>query len=411
MMGQFDASDRPLGREVRAHQPFVKMNRTKLPLLAASGAALLFAGCAQASALSDALEAVIDTTPAGLAKSSASRPGDWASFWSDTKEGARYIMENGSDLWVVPTFTNHPAWNWEDRSEENAYPFGMGLARQVIDDRGNERMFFLVSFVDSNYRVEPMVGYSWVARWPIGNTGLHWGAGYLAGITMRGDYMWLPCPLPLPVVKVGTDTVSFYTTYIPFTNVFFMYTSIAIDNAGSRKMPLSAESPWVKTPNLLYGSWGWRYVDNGEEESPNTVKNDSVWGVGLRHYSGCSWQTDLRYKKGSHDVKVPGSKDMSLDIETYSLTIAYNIDVAQTFRLFAGGGFGVSHAESDAGSDWDVHPALTMGFTWAATDLIHITGSMDTNISRFKGVVDGRDNDYVLKGMPTEFTLSVGLAF
>ena len=157
-MGQFDASDRPLGREVRAHQPFVKMNRTKLPLLAASGAALLFAGCAQASALSDALEAVIDTTPAGLAKSSASRPGDWASFWSDTKEGARYIMENGSDLWVVPTFTNHPAWNWEDRSEENAYPFGMGLARQVIDDRGNERMFFLVSFVDSNYRVEPMWG-------------------------------------------------------------------------------------------------------------------------------------------------------------------------------------------------------------------------------------------------------------
>ena len=110
-------------------------------------------------------------------------------------------------------------------------------------------------------------------------------------------------------------------------------------------------------------------------------------------------------------MRVPGAKDMSLDIESYSLTIAYNFDVAKTFRLFAGGGFGVSRAESEAGSDWSVHPALTMGFTWAATDLIHITGSMDTNISRFKGVVDGRGDDYLLKGMPTEFMLSVGLAF
>ena len=265
------------------------MKPVKLPLLAAASAALAAAAlpdCAAAS-FTEALEAVIDTTPAGLVKSSSSRPGDWAAFWSDTKEGAKYIMENGNDLWVVPTYTNHPTWDWEQRHEENGYPFGMGLARQVIDERGNERMFFIVNFVDSNYRLEPMVGYSWVARWPIGNTGLHWGAGYLAGITMRGDYLWLPAPLPLPVVKIGTDALSFYTAYVPFTNVFFMYTSITIDNHAERKMPLPSTSPWVKTPNLLYGSWGWRYVDNGEEESPNTVKNDTVWGVGYR------WKRDL----------------------------------------------------------------------------------------------------------------------
>lgn len=58
----------------------------------------------------------------------------------------------------------------EKRHEENGYPFGMGYARQVIDNRGNERLLFAVNFVDSNYRIEPMVGYSWLARWPIGST-------------------------------------------------------------------------------------------------------------------------------------------------------------------------------------------------------------------------------------------------
>lgn len=72
---------------------------------------------------------------------------------------------------------------------------------------------------------------------------LHVGAGYLAGITMRGDYMWAPLPLPLPVAKIGTDTVSFYGTFIPFTNVFFFYSTITVDDAKGRKMPLASDSP------------------------------------------------------------------------------------------------------------------------------------------------------------------------
>ena len=132
-------------------------------------AAVSFACTAQAGLW----EAVVDTTPAGYARQSSERPGDW------------------------------------------------GYARQVIDNRGNERLLFAVNFVDSNYRIEPMVGYSWLARWPIGSTGLHVGAGYLAGITMRGDYMWAPLPLPLPVAKIGTDTVSFYGTFLSPTSSSF----------------------------------------------------------------------------------------------------------------------------------------------------------------------------------------------
>ena len=230
-------------------------------------AAVSFACTAQAGLW----EAVVDTTPAGYARQSSERPGDWASFWSDTKEGTKRIFEEG-------------------------------YARQVIDNRGNERLLFAVNFVDSNYRIEPMVGYSWLARWPIGSTGLHVGAGYLAGITMRGDYMWAPLPLPLPVAKIGTDTVSFYGTFIPFTNVFFFYSTITVDDAKGRKMPLASDSPWVKSPNLLYGSYGWQYVDNGEEYSKSLMKNDTIWNIGLRRYSGRSWQTDLKYSRAQHDV-------------------------------------------------------------------------------------------------------------
>ena len=193
--------------------------------------------------LSDVFSAVVDTTPAGLARSSAERDGSWDGFWEDTKRGSEYIMEEGRTLLVLPTYTNHPRWEWDNKDQENGYPFGMGLARQVIDERGNERMFFLVNFVDSNYRIEPMVGYSWVARYPILNTGWHYGAGYLAGITVRGDYYYLPAPLPLPVAKIGNDWFSFYGTFIPFTNVFFFYSSFTFDDVQSRKMPLPATSP------------------------------------------------------------------------------------------------------------------------------------------------------------------------
>ena len=371
-------------------------------------AAVSFACTAQAGLW----EAVVDTTPAGYARQSSEHPGDWASFWSDTKEGTKRIFEEGNSVWIVPTYTNHPTWAWKKRHEENGYPFGMGYARQVIDNRGNERLLFAVNFVDSNYRIEPMVGYSWLARWPIGSTGLHVGAGYLAGITMRGDYMWAPLPLPLPVAKIGTDTVSFYGTFIPFTNVFFFYSTITVDDAKGRKMPLASDSPWVKSPNLLYGSYGWQYVDNGEEYSKSLMKNDTIWNIGLRRYSGRSWQTDLKYSRAQHDVAyADGSGKQSIDFRTYTLTISYNIDVTKSLRLFAGAGVGYGKAEGPYNSDTSIFPALTLGGTWAFTDHFWLTGSMDTNFPRYKGVLADRDSEYVLKSMPTAFTLGLGFAF
>lgn len=386
--------------------------KQQLKTFAVTAAAALTAFSAPAEARSF-MEALIDTTPAGLVRDSASRPGDFGSFWQDTVEGSKAIMKDGSSLWIVPTYTNHPHWDWENRHEENALPFGMGLGRQVIDSRGNERSFYVVGFVDSNYKVEPMIGYQWLARWPLGNTGFHVGAGYLAGITMRDDYMWLPCPLPLPVAKIGTDTVSFYGTYIPFTNVFFFYTTITIDDAKRRDLPLPASNPWASAQNMIYGGWGWEYVDSGAEEaSPHNAEDDESWHVGMRHYSGRHWATDLSYRESSHGVRPGAGLDYKkYDFKTWALQIQYNIDAMDSLRLYAGAGIGYSTMKGQNRKDESIHPVLSLGATYAVTKSIFIDANVFTSFARFKGTVGDAQDKALFTAMPTDFNVSIGYAF
>ena len=105
------------------------------------------------------LDYIIDTTPAGLVETT-----NGSHQWSDLLDGSKKIMEEGKTMWIVPTYTNHPRWAWDNRRQQNAHPFGMGLGRTVIDGRGNERSLFFVTFVDSNYRIEPTMGYQWSSQ-------------------------------------------------------------------------------------------------------------------------------------------------------------------------------------------------------------------------------------------------------
>ena len=68
----------------------------------AAGLFVAFTSSAQAG-VGDFLNAVVDTTPAGLVRNSAERPGDFGSLWQDTVRGSEAIMKNGSSLWIVPT--------------------------------------------------------------------------------------------------------------------------------------------------------------------------------------------------------------------------------------------------------------------------------------------------------------------
>ena len=384
------------------------MTTIKPVLLALCAAA---AGSAAAADAASFFSAFLDTTPAGLVRASDDRSGAWSDFWADTKAGVDAVMKDGNNTLIVPTLTIHPRFDWPDYREENAVPAGTGLGRTLIDERGNERTMFFVNFVDSNYNYEPMVGYQWLARYPIGASGLHVGAGYLLGLTFRDDYHWLPVPAPLPVAKIGTDTISFYGTYIPITNVAFFYTTITIDDAKRRDAPLPAESPWSEDRNFVYGGWGWQYMDNAEEASKHTVKNDALWHAGIRHYSGRHWATDLSYRESKHDIRTGTGEAKEHDFKTAALQIQYNMDVTRHFRLYAGGGFGWSEMKNDRDKDSCWHPVLSMGGTYAFTRHLFVNAEVFTAFTRFEGTTEGASERYKLKSSPTDLTVSVGYAF
>ena len=168
------------------------------------------------------VDSFLETLPGGAS------PYPDAGFVGNQLNGMHDIIERGRTGLLVPLYTNHPNWDYDNRYEENAYPFGAGLSRGIIDERGNERLVYAMFFRDSHYEIEPIMGYAWLARYPLANTGLHLGAGYTAGLTFRQDYNWLPIPVPLPLLSLGNDWFDVYGTYIPGSNVFFFFSKMRL---------------------------------------------------------------------------------------------------------------------------------------------------------------------------------------
>lgn len=358
-------------------------------------------------------ESFLETTPAGLM--SASSNDSFDQFSNATIEGAKTIVREGDSLFIVPFYTNHPTWAWDQRAEENAYPLGAGYARQIIDEKGNERTLFAITFIDSNYRPEPTVGYTWIARQPISND-VHIGAGYMAGLTARGDYMWLPLPLVLPVFKVGTENLGVYMSYIPITNVFFFYSTYRIDDKAARSTDLTLGSPWMRHPTVLFAGAGRMRVDNGEEDTPYFFGSGSSYSVALRHNTAKHWTTEFSYRKSHHDMRdarLPQASAMSYQIENYSLALQYNIEATERLRLFVGGGFGYSRAKNDLGQkDTSVHPVTQAGFTYALSEQLQVTSTLHVSYARFKDVNPNETvNNYTLRSTPADFNVSLGYAF
>ena len=64
-----------------------------------------------------------------------------------------------------------------------------------------------------------------------------------------------------------------------------------------------------------------------------------------------------------------------------------------------------------AGKDDSLHLVTSLGTTYALTKNIFLNAEMFTSFARYKGTVEGREDNYVLKPMSTDFTLSLGMAF
>lgn len=332
--------------------------------------------------------------------------------------GMHYLIKEGTTSLLIPTFTDHMWFDYDNREQYCAMPFGGGIARGIIDERGNERMMYMMFFRDSHYEIEPIFGYAWVARYPIGNTGFHLGAGYTAGVTFREDYSWLPIPVPLPLVSAGTDMFSVYATYIPFTNVLFVFSRFEIDERIRRTNPILETSPWsLNTEIYAQGSWVKTDLSGNEHDVPNTtLSSDTGYKFGIRHFFDRNWAWDLSYQRSEHDLKENGTQTNSFRFTATNLTLQYHYEVADSMRLHVGAGATYSKLKSLESnykqSDWA--PVIQTGFTWAVTKHMRLMGDMTVNYAYFRDVEKNAKGEIIhgrFKPANTSFNLGLGVAF
>jgi palmitoyl transferase len=194
-------------------------------VLALAGAA--GAVCAQQPADESAriLDALSATTPAGVAANSAPDAGWFDRVWDGTK---RIASEGDPEFYFSGLIYHMPyAYSSQRRGELNEAAWGGGLGKSLTDARDNKRILYAMAIRDSHYKPQYMTGYAWMARWTAGSD-LRFGAGYTAMLIARSDYAhYVPFPLILPLVSVGTERAALYATFVPTSNVVYAFGSIS----------------------------------------------------------------------------------------------------------------------------------------------------------------------------------------
>ncbi|MEG1831797.1 MAG: hypothetical protein RR240_00480 [Burkholderiaceae bacterium] len=374
-----------------------------LPLALASASAT-----AQESFFSRALSAINETTPVGL-KPAAERSGWLGDAW----DGMTDIAKRGSTGLVLPAYTIHPAWDYPNRHNQNGYTWGGGLSRSVIDERGNERLIYAIAFSDSHYDIEPFIGYAWLARWPLGNTGLYGGLGYSVGITMRSDFSWLPVPAPVPLASIGTNDFGLYATYVPISNVAFIFAKAQFDDTRRRGSAPVTGSAW-STRNLLYA--GGVHVKTDQEGIDGiTVESGNGPMIGYRHFVSRNVAIDVNANRSQHSMADVGQPMGRFDLLNLGVAAQYHIEASDTLRLHAGLGLGywrVENPELGASSleQTAFAPLVQAGATWALTRNVHLTGGLTMGFPRLDLSRPGEDTA-AIKPSPANFNLGLGMAW
>ena len=376
-------------------------------------AASSFQATAQDSApsfLTDPLSAINDTTPAGI-KPRSERRGGWGWFRDQWESGTALTARGRANLFL-PAFTYHPPYKFENFQEENAYPFGAGLASYWVDDRDNERMLFALAFSDSHYNVQPMVGYAWLARWRLFHE-IKGGVGYAALITARNDSLWLPFPALLPLLSLGTDAASIYAVYVPGQHVTFAFVRLSGDaiNFGT-----SAGEPQVddRRRNLLYAGYGYVKTDpSGVDGIGGTDGRGPV--LGYRRFFGENFAAELSFERSEHDLSLQTQALGSFRRNAYSLAAQYHFPVAQRAQLYAGLGLAYERLSPqsllDASLEVDsIGPVVQAGFSVDLGSPWTLTGGIRTGFPRHQLVLGGSPGGTVLLA-PVTFSLGLGARF
>ncbi len=121
----------------------------------------------------------------------------------------------GYDFYL-PLYSWHNRYMYDSVSKYNEHPWGAGFGRSFRDEDGDSHALYIMGFMDSNNRFQPIGGYAFVKNWALDEK-KDWsvGLGYTLSITARHEYDYIPLPLPLPLISLQYKQVAIQAAYVP----------------------------------------------------------------------------------------------------------------------------------------------------------------------------------------------------
>jgi lipid IVA palmitoyltransferase len=177
---------------------------------------------------SRSLTAVNRTTPFVLGDKEQQDRGWFRGTWDGTK---RIWREGEWDVYLSGYTWHLPyAYTTEERKEENAFTYGLGLGKTLTDERDNQRSLYALIIEDSNYKTQFSLGYTWMARWRTIDD-LKLGLGYSVFLFAREDFNnYVPQPGIAPLLSFGTDKVSVWATFVPGeASILYFFGRVSFD--------------------------------------------------------------------------------------------------------------------------------------------------------------------------------------
>ena len=146
------------------------------------------------------------------------------SLFQFLKDHFSNIWNDGKYLVQVPIHTYHSplTYDADKRKDYNENPWGFGIGKYIEPTPNRRYGFSAITFQDSFNKPEPTLFYSWQHLWRAGKD-FRPTVGFVAGITFRDNYHWIPVPGAAPTIGLEYKSFSVDTLYVPGFDVFLTW--------------------------------------------------------------------------------------------------------------------------------------------------------------------------------------------
>jgi len=149
---------------------------------------------------------------------------DWGEWFNDRCIGTKEAWKEGDWNLIVPFYTWHAPWAYNNRDMQNDFPLGGGIGRSVNKGR-NTDMLYAMAFQDSHWKPMYAAGYSYLYNWGEPQS-LRAGIGFSAFIWARSDNNYIPLPGLAPIGSVSYSRFSLMGTYLPIIDVAMFWAQV-----------------------------------------------------------------------------------------------------------------------------------------------------------------------------------------